>query len=78
MEAMNDKVNPCEDFYEYACGKWIEKNPIPADKSDFNCFSKLHNEIKLKLKGSNPCYSQYSTRYSALYKTTIKVYFLIH
>lgn len=32
IENMNDTVNPCEDFYEYACGKWPEKHPLPTDK----------------------------------------------
>src|ERR1700680_1912932 len=25
-------LNPCDDFYKYACKKWIASNPIPADQ----------------------------------------------
>lgn len=32
-EALNRGVSPCDDFYEFACGGWIEKTEIPAGKS---------------------------------------------
>ncbi|RWS12030.1 endothelin-converting enzyme 2-like protein [Dinothrombium tinctorium] len=33
INAMDSKLNPCTDFYQYACGGWIKYNPLPDGKS---------------------------------------------
>ena len=41
LNAMDKSVDPCVDFFEYACGSWRRKNPIPADQSRWGRFNQL-------------------------------------
>jgi endothelin-converting enzyme/putative endopeptidase len=36
VEAIDWTVNPCTDFYQFACGNWKRWNPIPADVADYS------------------------------------------
>ena len=40
-DMLDKSIDPCTDFYAYACGKWQAQNPIPSDRSSWGRFNEL-------------------------------------
>jgi putative endopeptidase len=38
---VDPSVDPCTDFYQYSCNRWIADNPVPADEVFWGSFGKL-------------------------------------
>jgi putative endopeptidase len=50
VKAMDKTADPCEDFYQFACGNWLKSNPIPPDQSRWGRFSELDERNKEVLR----------------------------
>ena len=49
--AIDHAVSPCENFYQFACGNWIKRNPIPPDRGRWSRFDALTELNFDKLRG---------------------------
>ena len=51
VSSMDKSVDPCVDFYQYSCGGWQKKNPIPPDQVSWGVYGKLYQDNLNFLRG---------------------------
>ncbi|XP_015114957.1 neprilysin-1 [Diachasma alloeum] len=46
IEAMNKHADPCQNFYEFVCGGWAAKDPMPEYATMWNRFERMASTIE--------------------------------
>jgi predicted metalloendopeptidase len=50
LEDMDTTCKPCADFWRYANGGWLDKNPIPADRPSWGTFDLIREGNRERMK----------------------------
>ncbi len=51
LENMNTSVDPCENFFEFSCGGFIEKIRLSQDQSGISTFHTLAKDVAYSVSG---------------------------
>jgi len=65
-DLLDKSIDPCTDFYAYACSKWQAQNPIPSDRPSWGRFNELQDRGEVLVRGILEKYSKDDPKRSAI------------
>src|ERR1700747_2926569 len=51
LTSMDKTMDPCVTLDHYACGRWKQQNPNPADQTSWSVYAKLYQDNLKFLRG---------------------------
>lgn len=50
LAAMDSSVEPCDDFYHFACGGYVRETVIPDDRTALNLFTEIGDKLNEQIR----------------------------
>jgi putative endopeptidase len=50
VTAMDRTADACSDLFQFACGRWSEHNPLPADQTSWSAYAKMQDDNRALLR----------------------------
>jgi len=52
LQSVDQTVDPCSDFFGFACGQWNREHPIPDELTKYDMFTMLNDALQDRLKSA--------------------------